>query len=185
MKEIETGLLDLLRKGQEQKVAGCRRRRRKCRRRKTKWLRPFFPRIFRICRLLRIAWRGRVVQVVGQLVESEGPFCTVGEACEIIDARGEHWAGEMSDFAGTPCSRWRCAVRREYGTAMQSCWEGALVAPQRAITRRVLDGAGNPIDGRAAPVCRERCVLDREAPLALERTPIRDPLDRIRAIAPS
>jgi len=32
-----------------------------------------------------LRWRGRVVQVVGQLVESEGPFCTVGEACEIID----------------------------------------------------------------------------------------------------
>ncbi len=27
-----------------------------------------------------LRWRGKVVQVVGQLVESEGPFCTVGEA---------------------------------------------------------------------------------------------------------
>ncbi len=48
---------------------------------------------------------------------------------------------------------------------------------------RVLDGAGNPIDDLPAPVCRERFALDREAPLALERTPIREPLGcGIRAI---
>ena len=48
---------------------------------------------------------------------------------------------------------------------------------------RVLDGAGNPIDGLPGPVCRERYVLDREAPPALERTPIRDALGcGIRAI---
>ena len=48
---------------------------------------------------------------------------------------------------------------------------------------RVLDGAGNPIDGLPAPVCRERSALDREAPLALERTPIREALGcGIRAI---
>src|ERR1700694_1468600 len=48
-----------------------------------------------------LRWRGRVVQVVGQLVESEGPFCTVGEACEIIDSRGHHWPGEIVGFRGT------------------------------------------------------------------------------------
>src|SRR5271165_1918041 len=47
-----------------------------------------------------LRWRGRVVQVVGQLVESEGPFCTVGEACEIIDSRGRHWPGEIVGFRG-------------------------------------------------------------------------------------
>ena len=40
-----------------------------------------------------------------------------------------------------------------------------------------------PIDGGPAPACRERYALDREAPLALERTPIRDALGcGIRAI---
>src|SRR5258708_39137966 len=47
-----------------------------------------------------LRWRGRVVQVVGPLAESEGPFCTVGEACEIIDSRGGHWPGEIVDFRG-------------------------------------------------------------------------------------
>src|SRR5260370_8189106 len=47
-----------------------------------------------------LRWRGRVVQVVGQIVESEGPFCTVGEACEIIDSRGRRWPGEIVGFRG-------------------------------------------------------------------------------------
>jgi flagellum-specific ATP synthase len=52
-----------------------------------------------------------------------------------------------------------------------------------ALLGRVLDGVGNPIDSLPAPTCRERCALDREAPLALERTPIRDALGcGIRAV---
>jgi flagellum-specific ATP synthase len=47
-----------------------------------------------------LRWRGRVIQVVGQLVESEGPFCSVGEASEIIDSRGQHWPGEIVGFRG-------------------------------------------------------------------------------------
>jgi len=45
-----------------------------------------------------LRWHGKVVQVVGQLVESEGPFCTVGEECEIIDSRGRRWPGEIVGF---------------------------------------------------------------------------------------
>ena len=35
-----------------------------------------------------LRWRGRVNQVVGNLIESEGPFCFVGESCEITGAGG-------------------------------------------------------------------------------------------------
>src|ERR1035438_9014068 len=45
-----------------------------------------------------LRWRGRVTQVVGQLIESEGPFSTIGEACEIIDSKGQHWPGEIVGF---------------------------------------------------------------------------------------
>src|ERR1700728_5255147 len=46
-------------------------------------------------------WCGRVTQVVGPLVESEGPFCSVGEVCEITDCRGRVLAGEIIGFRGT------------------------------------------------------------------------------------
>jgi flagellum-specific ATP synthase len=132
-----------------------------------------------------LRWRGRVVQVVGQLVESEGPFCAVGEACEIIDSRGRHWPGEIVGFRGhTVLSM---ALRRptgiRYGDEVVAWGRRPSLRLSDQLLGRVLDGAGDPIDSRPAPVCPERSPLDREAPLALERTPIRNPLGcGIRAI---
>jgi flagellum-specific ATP synthase len=132
-----------------------------------------------------LRWRGRVVQVVGQLVESEGPFCTVGEECEIIDSRGQRWPGEIVGFRGhTVLSM---ALRRptgiRYGDQVVAWGRRPSLRVSEQLLGRVLDGAGIPIDGRAAPVCPERYALDREAPLALERTPIRETLScGVRAI---
>jgi flagellum-specific ATP synthase len=132
-----------------------------------------------------LRWRGRVTQVVGQLVESAGPFCTIGEACEIIDSRGCHWPGEIVGFRGhTVLSM---ALRRptgiRYGDQVVVSGRRPSIRLSGELLGRVLDGAGDPIDSLPAPACRERYPLDREAPLALERTPIRDALGcGIRAI---
>jgi flagellum-specific ATP synthase len=132
-----------------------------------------------------LRWRGRVTQVLGQLIESEGPFSTIGEACEIIDSSGRHWPGEIVGFRGhTVLSM---ALRRptgiRYGDQVVVFGRRPSLRLSDQLLGRVLDGAGHPIDGGAAPDCRERCALDREAPLALARTPIRDPLGcGIRAI---
>jgi flagellum-specific ATP synthase len=132
-----------------------------------------------------LRWRGRVIQVVGQLVESEGPFCSVGEASEIIDSRGQHWPGEIVGFRGhTVLSM---SLRRptgiRYGDQVVVWGRRPSLRLSEELLGRVIDGAGDPIDNRPDPVCRERYALDREAPLALERTPIRDPLGcGIRAI---
>jgi flagellum-specific ATP synthase len=135
--------------------------------------------------LSSLRWRGRVIQVVGQLVESEGPFCTVGEACEIIDSGGLHWPGEIVGFRGhTVLSM---SLRRptgiRYGDQVVAWGCRPTLRLSDQLLGRVLDGAGAPIDGLPAPACRERFALDHEAPLALERTPIRDALGcGIRAI---
>jgi flagellum-specific ATP synthase len=132
-----------------------------------------------------LRWRGRVTQVVGQLVESEGPFCTVGEACEIIDSRGRHWPGEIVGFRGhivlSMSLRRPTGIR--YGDQVVVWGRRPSLRLSDQLLGRVLDGAGHPIDGGPAPACHERYALDREAPLALERTPIRDALGcGIRAI---
>src|SRR5271163_4328935 len=61
-------------------------------------LAPYFVRV-ESCGTLR--WQGRVKQVIGPVVESEGPFCSVGEACQIMDAEGRALAGEIVGFRGT------------------------------------------------------------------------------------
>jgi len=126
-----------------------------------------------------------VTQVVGQLIESEGPFSTVGEACEIVDSRGSRWPGEIVGFRGhTVLSM---ALRRptgiRYGDRVIVLGRRPSLRVSEQLLGRVLDGAGDPIDGSSPPVCRERRPLDSEAPLALARTPIQEPLGcGIRAI---
>jgi flagellum-specific ATP synthase len=132
-----------------------------------------------------LRWRGRVVQVVGQLIESEGPFCTVGEACEIVDSRDRRWPGEIVGFRGHIVLS--MALRRptgiRYGDQVVVWGRRPSLRLGEQLLGRVLDGAGSPIDSRPAPVCRDRLALDREAPLALERTPIRAALGcGIRAV---
>lgn len=45
-------------------------------------------------------WEGTINKVVGQVVESEGPVCSVGEACEIVDREGKSFPGEIVGFRG-------------------------------------------------------------------------------------
>jgi flagellum-specific ATP synthase len=48
-----------------------------------------------------LRWEGKVRQVVGSLVESDGPFGAVGEVCEISTDNGRHLAGEIVGFRGS------------------------------------------------------------------------------------
>ena len=41
------------------------------------------------------------MQVVGNLIESEGPFCSIGESCEITSAIGKKYSGEVIGFRGS------------------------------------------------------------------------------------
>src|SRR5580704_3947338 len=45
-------------------------------------------------------WSGRVVEANGQTVESEGPECSVGECCEIVDGAGLRHRAEVIGFHG-------------------------------------------------------------------------------------
>src|SRR5260370_24672906 len=58
-------------------------------------LAPYFARV-EACAGLR--WQGRVTQVAGPLVESEGPFCAVGEGCQITGSQGQVLAGGVVGF---------------------------------------------------------------------------------------
>src|ERR1700722_7576804 len=45
-------------------------------------------------------WSGRVVEANGQTVEAEGPLCSVGECCEIVDGEGQRHRAEGIGFHG-------------------------------------------------------------------------------------
>src|SRR5208283_6207261 len=48
-----------------------------------------------------LRWRGRVLEAVGQTIESAGPLCSVGECCEIVDSTGARHLAEVVGFRGS------------------------------------------------------------------------------------
>ena len=46
-------------------------------------------------------WRGRVLQSVGQTIESAGPPASVGECCQIEDQLGGKHLAEVIGFRGS------------------------------------------------------------------------------------
>ncbi|HEY1270782.1 MAG TPA: FliI/YscN family ATPase [Terriglobales bacterium] len=145
-------------------------------------LAPFFTRL-ESCSAVR--WEGRVTQVVGQLVESEGPFCCVGELCHLIDGRGRIFAGEVVGFRGTvvlsmPLER---PDGLRYGDRIVAWGARPSLRVGESLLGRVIDGSGEPLDAQPAHSGRDFREVDGRAPLPLARAPIREALGcGIRAV---
>jgi len=132
-----------------------------------------------------LRWEGRVTQVVGPLVESEGPFSAVGEMCHIIDARGRVLPGEIVGFRGTTVRSMTLEMPQgvRYGDRVISWGERPSIRVSDELLGRVIDGGGQPLDSSPPHRGREYRALDGSAPLPLERIPISDALGcGIRAI---
>jgi flagellum-specific ATP synthase len=145
-------------------------------------LEPYFKRLDEFSTL---RWVGRVTKAVGHLIESEGPYGSVGEGCGIITSDGQSYAGEIVGFRGQtvlsmPLER---PAGIHYGDRIVSRGSRPSVPVGPGLLGRVVDGAGRPLDGKGAYRVREHWTLVREAPLPLTRTPIHDAIGcGIRAI---
>ncbi len=132
-----------------------------------------------------LRWQGRVQQVTGGILESEGPPCCLGECCEARDAAGHVYPGEVVGFRGN--SMLMMPLEKPSGIRFGDPVYAQGVRPQVGVGEkllgRVIDGAGEAMDGGGRLVLRERRELDAPPPTALERVPIREPLGcGIRAI---
>ncbi|MDE3136821.1 MAG: flagellum-specific ATP synthase FliI, partial [Acidobacteriota bacterium] len=148
----------------------------------TRQLEPYFQRLDQFATL---RWTGRVIQAVGNVVESEGPFCSVGEGCAIITAGGEVYSGEIVGFRGERVLS--VPLERPSGISLGDCVVTRGTRPRLRvgpeILGRVVDGMGRPIDERPEYRAREFWPLQGDPPLPLERRSIREPLGcGIRAI---
>lgn len=124
-------------------------------------------------RLERI--RGRVVQVVGTLVEAEVPGAAVGGLCRVD-------GGALCEVVGFRGSR---VLMMPLG-GIEGVKFGSSVMPEAGAIRiqvgddligRVLDGLGRPMDGGPTLRGRLRRAIDGDPPDPLERTVIADPLE--------
>jgi len=132
-----------------------------------------------------LRWHGRVNQVVGNLIESDGPYCSVGECCEIAGHGGKSYPGEIIGFRGSTMLSMTADHPQGIRFGDQIVTWGARpsirVGPE--MLGRVIDTSGNPLDAQPEYRAIHSINLDGTAPLPLDRVPIRAPLScGIRAI---
>ncbi len=123
-------------------------------------------------------WTGRVVQANGQTVESEGPLCSVGEGCEVIDRTGAVHAGEVIGFRGQHVVSMPLNATQgiQYGDGVRALGSAPSLAIGEQMQGRVLDALGQPLDGGAKPRVRALWPLDGAMPRPMDREPIREAL---------
>lgn len=120
-------------------------------------------------------WSGRVVEANGQTVESEGPLCSVGECCEILDSGGTRHRGEVIGFRGRNVLAMPLEATRgiRYGDALYATGMTPGIAVGEDMEGRILDSLGIPLDGLPGPRTRELWPLDGVIPHPMERVPIK------------
>ena len=117
---------------------------------------------------------GKVTQVIGLVIESQGPTVSVGELCYIsshnpdvppIPAEGYVMLMPVGEMQGIGPG---CEV-----TAAQKMLN---VKVGDELLGRVLDGLGNPIDGKGPLLCKKEYSLQADPPHPLSRPRIHDSL---------
>jgi flagellum-specific ATP synthase len=123
-------------------------------------------------------WSGKVVQALGNTIESEGPLCSVGDCCEIRDAEGVRHLAEVIGFRGARVIS--MPVGRTEGVRLGDAVTALGIRPSIGVgtdlAGHVLDALGVPMDGRRTTGTLSRRSLERSARNPLERMPIRSPL---------
>ena len=125
-----------------------------------------------------VRWTGRVLEIQGNLIESEGPFCSVGDTCEVVSRDGRHFPGEIVGFRGS--TMLTMTLERPHGIRFG---DRVLARGRRPSIRvgpemlgRVVDAMAEPIDGGAPLRTLATIPIDPTAPAPLDRLPIRQPL---------
>jgi flagellum-specific ATP synthase len=118
--------------------------------------------------------RGRVVQLIGLVIESEGPLCAVGELCRIV---GSQKNGEsLAEVVGFRQGRVLLMPLGETHGIRPGAEVVAMGHPLEVpvgpdLLGRVLNGLGEPIDGLppVKPVFRAPCMAAPPHPLQRRR----------------
>ncbi len=125
-----------------------------------------------------LRWTGRVLQVTGNLIESEGPFCSVGEACEVQGADGRMYPGEIVGFRGSTMLSMTLERPQgiRFGDRVIARGTHPSIRVGSEMLGRVIDATGAPLDGLPEYRAERTVPVDDAAPLPLDRVPIREPL---------
>lgn len=130
-------------------------------------------------------WHGRVMEATGQTIESEGPFCSVGECCEIFDREGNSHPGEVIGFRGSHVLSMTLDAPDgiRFGDSVAALGDTPSIDVGDDLLGRVLNAQGYPLDGGPRLRVKESWPLERAIPQPMDRVPIQTRLGTgLRAI---
>ncbi len=139
----------------------------------------------RLDRIETCRWTGTVTELVGLLVESNGPAVGVGDFCEITAQNGRVIRTQVIGFRegrvlSMPLEE---TDGLHLGDAITARRDDARMEAGPELLGRVIDGFGKPLDALGPIGARHPYHLYASAPGPLDREPIGEPLTTgIRAI---
>lgn len=125
-------------------------------------------------------WRGRVLESVGQTIESAGPPASVGECCEIVDQSGKRHRAEVIGFRGSNVLSMPIETSDgiRFGDSVLALGSQAEFQVGDKLIGRVLNALGEPIDD-GEPLGLDPTSLmplNGQVRAPLDRVPIKTPL---------
>jgi flagellum-specific ATP synthase len=123
---------------------------------------------------------GRVSQVIGMVVESLGPGIPIGSICDIEVFKGrDRVLAEVVGFREGRLLLMPLGEMRgiEPGSAIRLVGGQARVPVAESLLGRIIDGLGNPMDGKGPLDARELYPLYAEPLNPMERDRIHEPVD--------
>ncbi len=131
-----------------------------------------------VARIEPYRWTGTVTQLVGLLIESEGPAAAIGDFCEVYCSDGRRVRAQVVGFRNGRVLSMPLEETGglKLGDRIVARKHEARVAVGRELLGRVLDGFGRPMDAGGPIEAEEYYELYRPPPGPLEREPITEPL---------
>lgn len=140
----------------------------------------------RLARFDPVKTNGRVAQVIGLVIESVGPPAMIGEICEIrSDRQRPPIPAEVVGFQENRVLLMPLGVMEgiKPGSEVVALRKTQHVPVGDDLLGRVLDGLGNPLDGRGPIRSQARYPVNASPPNAMSRARITEPLGMgVRAI---
>ncbi len=131
-----------------------------------------------ISQLNPLAITGRVVQVVGLTVETMGLNCQIGEICEIQTSHKTPLMAEAIGFRNNRMLLMPLGSMEgiQPDSTVRSVSQVFKAPVGRSLIGRVLDGLGEPIDGKGPLKMASRASTNQTPPHPLQRSTIEEPL---------
>lgn len=121
---------------------------------------------------------GTVRTIKGLTIEAEGPCTFIGDLCHITEQSGTTVPAEIIGFSNgrTILMPLGNTQRLQEGARVVSTGKELSAPVGDELLGRILDGLGQPMDGSSLPKPLEYRSINQEAPIAMQRTLISQPL---------